>query len=407
MRTNQPGATGGGPRPSRRAFLRAGGLGALGATWAASARPALGSSAGGDGAVILLLLAGGPSQLDTFDPKPDAPAEIRGPSRSIPTSVPGVRLAEPLPELARRMDRLTLIRSLCQDALPNHEAGFQLVQTGGVGHDRPHVGSVAARRLGARGGVPPFVTIPGPIGRAGFELNHGQTAGPLGASFGPFDLGVDPGSPAYDPREVSRRAATFLDEAVELNASADLDHRAFDIGAEPLANRDAYGPTEFGRGCLLARRLVGAGARVVVVNMYQGVFDQPTWDCHGRCPFATLDDVARLVLPTFDRVFCTLIDDLARHGLLDSTLVVATGEFGRTPRINASGGRDHHPSAFSAVLAGGGTSGGRVIGATDAHASEPIDRPVRPAELVATMYRALGVDPIPIINASPIAEAFA
>jgi uncharacterized protein (DUF1501 family) len=379
---------------SRRDFLKVGGLGvgSLGLPL-----PALGSDpgSGDDRAVILLLLVGGPSQLDTFDPKPDAPSEVRGPFGSIPTSVPGVRVSEFLPRLARRMDRVALLRSLHHDAAPIHETGHQLLQTGRLcrlGEEHPHVGSVVAQARGARDGCPPSVILPGPIGNTGVRISHGQTAGPLDSAFAPY----------LPDGEIPHAIA-----------------HAVDLSAVPGDVRDAYGRSAFGRNCLIARRLVEAGARVVTVNMHQTVFHRVSWDCHGAPPFSTLDDYRRTLLPAFDAAFSALLDDLARTGRLDTTLVVATGEFGRTPRLNASGGRDHWPGVWSAVLAGGGVRGGQVIGASDATASEPVDRPVTPPELLATVYQGLGIDPaspLPaasgtgrtaLVDARPVGEAFA
>jgi hypothetical protein len=416
---------------TRRDFLRVGGLGTLGLTLADL--EASGASTGrGDRAVILLMLVGGPSQLETFDPKPAAPAEIRGPFGSISTSVPGVRLVEHLPRLARRMDRMTLVRSLHHDASPIHETGHQLIQTGRLsrdGRDHPHVGSVAARLLGAKNDLPPFVMVPGPIGNTGVGISHGQSAGPLGRAFDPFQVAADPASDAYDARVVLDRARRFLDESAETLAAPTLcltdriltqsSRSAFDLGAEPEDLRDQYGRNTFGQSCLMARRLVEAGVRLVTVNMFETVFNRVTWDCHGARPFSTLDDYKNELLPTFDRAFAALLDDLDGRGLLDSTLVVATGEFGRTPTLNQAGGRDHWPGVWSAVLAGGGTRGGQVIGASDSHGAEPSQRPVAPADLVATMYHSLGIDPSRQLptqdrhsialaeDARPIMEAFA
>jgi hypothetical protein len=337
----------------------------------------------------------------TWDPKPDAPAEIRGPFGSIATAVPGVRVGEHLPRLARRLDRLTLIRSLHHDAAPIHETGYQLLQTGRLcrlGHEHPHAGSVAARLLGARHGVPPFVVLPRPIDNTGVAVSHGQTSGSLGPEFAPFSLGAGETGPRAIPGRV---------------------REALDVSLERGRTREAYGSTAFGDDCLRARRLVEAGARFVTVNMYDTVFHRVSWDCHGSQPFCTLQDCANEVLPTFDAAFSALIDDLEGRGLLASTLVVATGEFGRTPRLNASGGRDHWPGVWSAAAAGGGLSGGTVVGASDRRAAEPTDRPVSPASLLATMYRCLGIDPARTLSladgstltladgASPIAEAFA
>ncbi|MBX6313881.1 MAG: DUF1501 domain-containing protein [Isosphaeraceae bacterium] len=387
---------------TRRDFLRIGGLGALG--WSLSEREAL-AGPRDDRAVILLMLVGGPSQLETWDPKPDAPAEVRGPFRSIATDVTGLRVCEYLPRLARRMSKIALIRSLHHGAAPIHETGHQLIQTGRLSHpgaDHPHVGSVAAKVLGARNDLPPFMTVPGPIGHTGVGVSHGRTAGVLGRAFDPFHLQADPAAPDYDPIAALDRAQRFLDETPGLSfergeTAARLLSRsarlAFDLTEESEATREAYGRTTFGQSCLLARRLVEAGVRLVTVNMYETVFGHISWDCHGSRPFSTLADYANEVLPIFDRAFSALLDDLERCGRLDSTLVVATGEFGRTPRLNAAGGRDHWPGVWSAALAGAGVRGGSVLGASDAQATEPADRPVTPAELVATMYHALGIDP--------------
>jgi uncharacterized protein (DUF1501 family) len=370
---------------TRRDFLKAGALGAIGLS-----RPGAGSLAtsheGGERAVILLLLVGGPSQLETWDPKPDAPAEVRGPFGSIATKVAGVRINEHLPRLARRMDRLTLIRSMHHGAAPIHETGLQLLQTGRLrrfGNEAPHIGSVVARLRGPRNDRPAFVVLPGPLAETGAGVSHGQTAGALGAAYEPVYL------------------------------------RAADLNDEPDEILDAYGRNTFGQSCLQACRLVEAGVRMVTVNMFSTVINQVSWDCHGRQPFGTLADYARELLPTFDRAFSALLDDLAVRGLLDSTLVVATGEFGRSPRLNAAGGRDHWPDVWSMAMAGGGTSGGQVIGASDPQAARPVDRPVHPAELLATIYRSLGLDPadgltdsegrsiIRLDGFEPIAEAFA
>ncbi len=396
-----------GPASSRRDFLRIGGLGTLGLGLAGRVYGSSATRSGG--AVILLMMVGGPSQLETFDPKPDAPDEIRGPFRAIETAIPGVRLGEHLPGIARRMGRLTLIRSLFHDASPIHETGLQLIGTGRLcrpGEDHPHLGALAARALGSSGGLPPFVILPGPIGNTGVSIPNGQSAGSLSPSFAPFLLGDDPASPDYDPRRTLDRARRFLDHASELTSADEPDrstYRAFDLGAERPTTRETYGRSTFGQSCLLARRLVEAGVRVVVVNMARTVFDTPSWDVHGSGPFSTFDDYARNLLPTFDRGYSALIDDLDASGLLDSTLVVASGEFGRSPRINASGGRDHWPGAWSALLAGGGQAGGRIIGATDRQAARPIDRPVAAADLFAIMADALGLGGIGAGNVPTVA----
>ncbi len=372
---------------TRRDFLRVGGAGfgawslALGgqnALKAARSEP--------ERSVILLLMVGGPSQLETFDPKPDAPSEIRGPFGSIATQCPGVRLSEHLPRLASRFDRVALIRSVYHDAAPIHETGHQLLQTGRLyraGEDAPHLGSVVARVESMRRSMSPSMILPGPLASTGVDIPHGQSAGWLGSAFDSSHMDAD---------------------------------RA--VASESDSDRDAYGRTTFGQNCLLARRLVESGVRVVTVNMFETVFNRVTWDCHGSAPFSTLGDYASDLLPTFDRAFAALLDDLEHSGRLDSTLVVAAGEFGRTPRINANGGRDHWPDVWSVALAGGGVRGGQVIGASDAHAAAPAERPVTLPEILATIYHSLGIDASryltgsdgesrPILeNARPIRELF-
>jgi hypothetical protein len=381
---------------SRRDFLKASGLGAIGlglssTTFAATPRTT-------DGALILLMMVGGPSQLETFDPKPEAPSEVRGPFRSISTAVPGVRVVEHLPEVARRMNRLTLIRSLHHDSAPIHETGLQLIGTGRLcrpGDDHPHLGSLASLKLGASGGLPPFVILPRPIGNTGVSIPNGQLAGSLGRSFEPFTLGADPASPDFDPRRAFDQARRFLDDSPELTSAGTPDRSSrfvFDLSTESASTLASYGRSSFGRSCLLARRLVESGVRVVVVNMAETVFDQTSWDAHGSKPFSKFDDYASTLLPSFDRGFSALVDDLESRGLLASTLVVATGEFGRSPTINASGGRDHWPRVWSALMAGRGMPGGQVIGSTDRNAAEPLDRPVPASELFATMAHSLGLE---------------
>ncbi len=329
---------------TRRDFLKASGLGAVALNLGQAAAFAQPSS---ERSVILLMMVGGPSQLETFDPKPGAPSDVRGPFGSIETALPGVRINEYLPRIAQRMDRLALIRTMHHDAAPIHETGCQLLQTGRLcrqDENFPHFGAVAASELGRRGTLPSWAIVPAPIGATGVQIPNGQSAAGLGSEYEPFVLGAD-----------------------------------------------AYGHSTFGHNCLLARKLIESGVRVVTVNMFETVFRQKTWDCHGRVPFSTLADYRDTLLPAFDAAFCALLDDLDRVGRLENTLVVATGEFGRTPKLNNDGGRDHWPAAWSALVAGGGIAAGQVIGQTDAHASEPVDRPVRAEELFATMTRHLGM----------------
>ena len=312
----------------RRDLLRMGGLG-LG--YLGVGAPAFGRRAAfdtrADRSVILLLLVGGPSQLETWDPKPDAPAEIRGPFASIQTSCPGVRVNEHLPRLAARMHRLAIVRSLFHDEAPIHETGLQLLQTGRLcrcGEIAPHFGSLIASQRGSQNGLPPFVVLQGLIHATGVDIPHGQTAAWLEANCAPFALGADPGAPGYDANLAWRCARASVRGS---SPSRSLEN-PFDLEPEADSLREQYGRTSFGQSCLLARRLVESGVHVVTINMFDTVFDTVTWDCHGASPFGALGDYARVLLPEFDRAFSALIDDLDRRGRLDSTLVVAAGEFG-------------------------------------------------------------------------------
>ena len=214
-----------------------------------------------------------------------------------------------------------------------------------------------------RNGLPPFAVLPGPIASTGVDIPRGQSAGWLGSAFTPWYRSRDLAALDFDGASTSLKTPTLT-----------MDGRA-------SAKTVSWRAGSSNRAC-----------GVVTVNMFDTVFNRVTWDCHGAAPFSTLDDYASELLPTFDQAFTALIDDLERRGRLETTLVIAAGEFGRTPRINASGGRDHWPGVWSVVLAGGGVRGGQVVGASDAHAAEPGDRPVTPEDLLATMYYSLGID---------------
>lgn len=387
------------PSPTRRDFLRVGAFGSLGVL----AAPRSGTMATGPKpthSVIFLMLVGGPSQLETWDPKPNAPISVRGPFAAIPTGIPGVFIGELLPRLSRCVDRLTIIRSLFHNAAPIHETGFQILQTGDICTygQIPHLGSLAAEFYGAEAGLPPFMVLPGPIGATGTCLRDGQTAGSLGIPYEPYILGSDPASSGYDARGAFERARRHLDlsglgtkTALAMQGIPGNARVAFDLGREPSRLRESYGCTTFGQSCLLARRLVEAGVRFVTVNMFSTVFNQPTWDCHGMAPFSRWDDIAGKVLPAFDLAFSALIRDLDTRGMLDTTLVVAVGEFGRTPRLNSHGGRDHWTRVWSAALAGGGLGRGEVVGASDRLAMEPYDSPFAASDLPATIARCLNI----------------
>jgi hypothetical protein len=430
---------------SRRAFLQAGSLGALGLSMAdlLAVRAAKAQSSGPENgrarAVILLWLWGGPSHLDTFDMKPDAPLEYRGPFEPIATKVPGVRVCELLPGLARRADRFALLRSLHHESNDHGVAGTialtgskgGAVDLGGTtagGALQPSTGAIVGRLdkdgrwSRGRRELPPYVILGNQL-HQGLKRVVGEGGGLLGSSFDPFRLDYEPGHGLKLPdaalpeglgpdrlaarwdllREVDagpprrpRSPAALMDEhytlAHELIASRQsLD--ALDAAREPERIRAAYGPHRFGQCCLIARRLVEAGLPFVQVNWSTHV-EAPEdagdggWDMHDRY-FAIMQDRHGWM---FDRALSALLDDLESRGLLATTLVVAVGEFGRTPKINDKAGRDHWNNCYSALLAGGGVQGGRVVGSSDRRAEHPVDRPCTPADLGATILAALGVN---------------
>jgi uncharacterized protein (DUF1501 family) len=407
---------------TRRDFLRVGTLaaGAVGLSLADLGR--LGAAGrSGPTSCILLFLVGGPSHLDTWDPKPLAPANVRGPFRPIRTNLPGIDLSETFPLMAQMADRYAVVRSVHHTAAPIHETGHQLMQTGRLfrnGLEYPHYGSVVSHLHGpARPGVPPFVVVGGPIGNTGVSVNHGQTAGSLGAAHQPVVCRVeDFGYPMLKKFDTAERACQGAGDPALAQVFSPQARKAFVADADWVASEDRYGRSLFGRSCHLARRLVDGGVRLVTVNMFDTVFDRTTWDCHadGGSLATTLADYKDILCPMFDRAYTALLSDLHQRGMLERTLVVAMGEFGRTPQLNPRGGRDHWPGCWSILLAGGGVRGGQVIGASDATGSEPKDRPVGPAELAATIYRALGIDLdtmlpgpdgrlLPLVDAQPIA----
>ncbi len=364
-------------------------------------------------AVILIWLDGGPSHLDTFDPKPEAPSEIRGEFRAIETSVSGLRICEHLPRTARVMDRVALVRSLTHE-LGNHDTGSHYLLTGHrptPALEYPSLGSLVTRSGPASLALPPYVAIPEavPAARAGF----------LSAEHAPFSVGGDLARPGYRVRDLSlpaplrlerlerrREMVRALDEfsrRVEQGAAAARDasyeqayrlltgpeaRAAFAVDREPTAARDRYGRHRLGTGCLLARRLVEAGVRFVTVV-------DSGWDHHTQI-FKALPDAfvpGSGKLPALDQAYAALIGDLFERRLLERTLVVLMGEFVRTPKMNSAGGRDHWPRAGWVCLAGGGVRGGQAIGATDAHGEAPSERAVRPEDLAVTLLQLLGIDP--------------
>ena len=401
----------------RRDFLHAGSIGLLSLSdfLALKARGAVEK----DVSVIFLLLVGGPSQLDTWDMKPDAPSHVRGPYRPIRTNAPGVQISEIFPRLARHADKYAILRTLHHEAAAVHDTGHQMMQTGRLfrgGIDEPHLGCVVGHLQGAGESVPSHVVLPRPIGATGGNLPHGQSAGYLGKARDPFVLNADP-SRCRNWRDLLDDSVRRVEQHGDERFHDEDFHRAysvlsspqarsaFDLSQEAPAARERYGVNRFGQSCLLAKRLVRSGVRFVTVNMFETVFDEITWDIHGTSPFSPIECYSDQVGPMFDRAFSALLEDLSATGELDRTLVVATGEFGRTPKINPAGGRDHWPQCWSMLMAGGGVQGGRVIGESDATGSAPKDRPVTPAEVAASVYQSVGIRPdatIPGPHGAPV-----
>jgi len=403
---------------------------------------------------IHLMLVGGPSQLDTWDPKPNAPIEIRGPYKAIRTNVPGIEISENFPRMAKHADKYALIRSLYHTAAAVHDTGHQMMQTGRLfqgGIEYPNMGSVLAKLKGPKGDVPPHVLMPRPIGNTGGNMPHGQNAGFLGKSFDPFVLNADPSDPNFkvpdmlppdyltalrvdrrrDWREMIDKSVSMFETSQDARLLDSTFHQAytlmssqkareaFELHKEPQATREKYGMNRFGQSCLLARRLVEAGVRFVTINMFETVFDEITWDIHGSKPFSPISCYRDLVGPMFDMAYSSLLGELTERGLLSKTMVLATGEFGRTPKVNPAGGRDHWPQCWTILMAGGGIKGGQVIGSSDEIGSAPKDRPTTPAQVAATVFRGLGIDlatelpgagnrPIPLVDrgVDPISELF-
>jgi hypothetical protein len=400
---------------ARRDFLHLGLLSTFGLSVADVLRLSAGNPAPRAKSCILIWLDGGPSHLDTFDLKPDAPSEVRSQFKGIPTSVAGVQICEHLPRLAKVMHEAALIRSMTHE-LGNHDTGTRFLLTGHrptPALEHPSLGSLVAHESGFERAIPPYVAIPGDA--VGGSSNAARS-GYLPGAFSAFNVGPDPsrvrdlhlpegvtfarserrremlGKMDAFTRAVEEGAETagrdaFYEQAYRLLASPEAKS-AFSFDQETQATRQRYGHGRIGTGCLLARRLVEAGSRFVTVVDHG-------WDTHQQI-FRELPD-SRFPgsgkLPNLDRACAALISDLRERGLLDSTLVVMMGEFGRTPKLNAAGGRDHWPRAGFVLLAGGGVRGGQVIGATDAHGEVPTDRPVGPADLAFTLLTLLGVDP--------------
>ena len=413
----------------RRDFLQVGALGALGIglpEYLAAAERGAVDPHKENRSCIMIFNLGAPSQLDTFDMKPNAPAEVRGPFKAISTKG-DFQLSEILPRHAEIADKFSVIRSCYHTAAAVHDAGWQMMQTGRQftgGVNYPHAGAVLQYMRGRRSDLPAHVVLPETMGRGGGNLPNGQAGGFLGKAYDPFVLMADPskenfkvpdllppatlGDARLDRRKRMRQAiegrlaqfeatesAKMLDknfEAAYRLMSSDQARDAFDLSKEPKKVREHYGMNRFGQCCLLARRLIEAGVRFVTVNTFLTVFNELTWDIHGSKPFTTIEGMKNIVAPMYDQGYAALVSDLADRSLLDDTLVCTLAEFGRTPKVNPAGGRDHWPQCFSTTFAGGGVQGGRAIGASDPIGAVPADRPTQPGELVATIFHSLGLD---------------
>jgi hypothetical protein len=391
----------------RRDFMRIGSLGALGVNLAGVLRAA--AKPKKDLSVILVWQSGGCGHQDTFDMKPEAPKEYRGEFNPIASNVAGIPVCEHLPRTAKVMDKVTLVRSM-KSRENNHERAINYLLTGYLPLatiEFPAMGAVVSKEFGPKNGLPPYVAVPNTFPSYG--------AGYLGGEYNPFIAG-DPNVTGYQVRDLTlpvdvdwtrvgnrRHLLEQMDRkfrAVEASPdfkaldgfyqraydllSSPAAKKAFDVEAEPAKLRERYGRTPVGQGCLLARRLVEGGVRFVTVA--KGWLN---YDTHGD----NFNTMKKVLLPEFDPAFATLIEDLSERGMLDSTLVIAMGEFGRTPKVNADAGRDHHNKAWTVAFAGGGLTGGRVIGATDKTATEVTDTPVEPEDLLFTIYSMLGIDP--------------
>lgn len=406
---------------TRRHFLHVGLLSSLGLgagdllRWRAQAALPANQRGGSATSCILIWLDGGPSHVDLLDPKPDAPQEIRSRFGTVPTGIPGIHFGELLPKTARQMRHIALIRSLTHE-LGNHDTGTRYLLTGhrptpSLAH--PSLGSVVAQQSKTTNPLPAYVAIPSD---AVGGTTDAARSGFLPGAWSAFQVGRDPSrvqdlhAPdhvdlerqtrrmdmlrkmdahhrAVDTDPLGRDRDAFYEQAQRLLTSTEAK-AAFDLEREPRGTREAYGNSLVGRSCLLARRLVEAGSRFITVV-------DTGWDMHQQI-FRELPD-SRFPgsgkVPALDQAYAALLNDLHERGLLESTLVVMMGEFGRTPKLNAQAGRDHWPRAGFVSLAGGGVQGGQVIGATDNHGESPVERPISPPDVACTVLRLLGINP--------------
>jgi len=430
---------------SRRALLRIGGLGTLGLTLPKllANNSSLHNPIARAKSVIFLFQWGGPSHVDMFDMKPDAPEEYRSPHKPIRTSCPDIEISEHLPRLARLMDRFSVIRTLSHNMKNHNSAGYYAL----AGHAPPSddqrlrdsldlypaYGSVVDHLApNPPGHMPTFISYPHVISDG--SPTPGQHASFLGKNHDPLFIPRDPAAPDFELPELSLPTGLSIDQVTHrrglqqiIDAQARLaEHsrtarglddyydraisllhndrvrKAFDLSREDQATRDAYGPSTYGQGCLLARRLVEAGSKFVTVYFDRTIGGRSTdsggWDTHGFDDTRMFPIIEQRHLPLTEQTLPTLILDLERRGMLEDTLVLWMGEFGRTPKINKSISRDHWPQCYTALLAGGGTKAGFVYGQSDETGSKPVTRPTRPEDLAATLYYLMGIDPTAVIR---------
>ncbi|MBP89444.1 MAG: hypothetical protein CMJ64_22495 [Planctomycetaceae bacterium] len=401
---------------------------------------------------ITLFLVGSPGHLDTWDMKPDAPDDIRGKFKPIDTNVSGLQICEHFPLMARMMDKVALVRSLHHKTGASHENGQRWMMTGhdfNANNAQPYIGSAISRVFGSKSSLPASIILPDKIGNTGTSTPHGQKAAYLGSAHEPFFLGGDPASsdfkvanlaPAEGQTEFRINARkdllTQIDKLqrrAETKTTRDFDtayarafnlltspetKKTFDLAGEPDKVRDRYGRNTFGQSCLMARRLIENGTRFVTVNHFDTVFNVSCWDMHanGGSLDNTYADYERHLCPQFDWGFTALLEDLDQRGMLEDTVIAVLSEFGRTPKLNNRGGRDHYPSAWTNFFCGGGIKGGQAIGSTDKIGAAPHARPILPPQILASIYTAMGIDlqttlmpgpgsrPTRFVEAEPIEE---
>lgn len=380
-------------------------------------------------------MLGGPPQHETWDPKPEAPSEVRGDFGTIATASPGLHVGELMPLTAKLTDRIAVLRAVATDDNAHSSSGYWML-TGtphapknaenavpGPPNDHPSMAATVRHLRGDRSSLPGAVRLPEEIWNTGRVVWPGQDAGRLGSASDPWLVTCDPNRPDFRPPDVAlpveisperfarrralqdvmnrqfraadnvrvRRWTEWQEKAIDL-LRTDEAQRAFAIDSEPVPVRDRYGRNRFGQSVLLARRLVEAGVSLVQVNWTRWEDDDnasPAWDTHAK----NAERLKKALMPPMDQAYSALLEDLAGRGLLEETLVVWMGEFGRSPKVNAAGGRDHWGHVFSVALAGGGVRGGTVYGASDRQGGFPLEGRVEPQDLAATVYHCLGLPP--------------